>query len=402
MQTEKLYWADPFAATFEATVARVASYGGAPSIVLDRSLFYPEGGGQLGDRGRLLVGERAYVVRDAQIDDEGVIHHVLESMPAAPLEGAAIRGEIDRARRRDHMSQHTAQHVLSRALIESARADTVSARLGAESCTIDVDAAGLAEAAVARAEDLVNDLVMSDVAVRSLFPTPEELAALPLRKAPKVVTGVRVIEIEGFDHTPCGGTHVTRTGQIGPVKVTGLERHKGGTRVSFAAGRRALDDARSKEAILRELSRAFTCGPHDVPGAVAKLRADLKSRTDAFAVARGELVQLLAERVLAAHAPVAGGTRILLVREGDDLPTLRALASALARRSDVIAFVASRDRDSGDWMIVVERGASVDAFDAGAWLKSTAAAHGGRGGGRPDRAEGRLGGAVDLAAVSSP
>ncbi len=403
MPTEKLYWNDPFAVAFEAKVARVASFGGASSIVLDRSLFYPEGGGQLGDRGVLVVGDRTIAVRDTQVDDEGTIHHLVDALPEEPLEDRAATGEIDRARRRDFMSQHTAQHVLSRALIESARADTVSARLGADSCTIDGDEAGrgaVAEAAVARAEDLVNDLVMSDLAVRSLFPTPEELAALPLRKAPKVTSGVRVIEIEGFDHTPCGGTHVTRTGQIGPVKITGLERHKGGTRVSFAAGRRALDDARAKEAILRDLARSFTCGHHDVPGAVAKLRADLKARTDAFAVARGELVQLLAERVLAEHPSVDGGTRVVLVREGDDLPTLRALATALARRPDVIAFVASRDRDSGDLLIVVERGASAAPFDAGAWLKRTAAAHGGRGGGRADRAEGRLGGGVDLSAVT--
>jgi alanyl-tRNA synthetase len=203
---------------------------------------------------------------------------------------------------------------------------------------------------------------------------------------------VRVIEVEGFDFTPCGGTHCTRTGQIGPVRIIAIERYKGGTRVSFAAGARALADARAKEAILRELAKGFTCGVAEVPAAVAKLRADLDAKTKAFAAARGELLSLLAERILGEHPRSDQGapTRVVITREGDDLAGLRALASALAKRSDVIAFVATRDKASGDLLLVVERGTDATPFDAGAWFKRAAGSHGGRGGGRPDRAEGRL------------
>jgi alanyl-tRNA synthetase len=396
--TEKLYWEDPFRAAGEARVAQVAQFQGKPSIVLDRTLFYPEGGGQLGDRGALRVGDRTIVVHDVQIDDDGVIHHVVDST-ADDLLGAQVQLEVDRARRRDHMSQHTGQHVLSRALIEVAKAETVSARLGSETSTIDVSVNALDERAIAAAEDLVNDLVLADAIVRSHFPTAEELAAMPLRRAPKVSTGIRVIEVEGFDFTPCGGTHVGRTGQIGAVRVTGVEKYKGGTRVTFLAGRRALDDARGKDAVLRELARAFTCGVGDVPNAVGKLRADLKSRTDAYSVMRGELVQLLADRLHAAHPVDPLGTRIVVLRDGDDLASLRALAGALARRPDVIAFVGSRDEDGGDLAVVVERGGDAK-FDCGAWLKSAASSLGGRGGGRPERAEGRLPPSADLAALA--
>lgn len=387
--TEKLYWHDPFATSFEARV--VAFEGGA--VVLDRTLFYPEGGGQLGDRGTL----NDVVVRDVQIDDDGRIRHVLAEGEWALEVGTLVRGAIDRDRRRDHMSQHTGQHVLSRALIEVARAETVSARLGESSCTIDTDKNALDDAAIARAEDLVNDLILSDVEVRSHFPTPEELAVMPLRRAPMVSTGIRVIEVEGFDFTPCGGTHVSRSGQIGPIKVVGVEKYKGGIRVSFSAGRRALDEARQKDAVLRELARSFTCGVGEVPAAIGKLRADLKARTEAFSNARGELMALLAERLLATHPADPLGTRILVVREGDDLQTLRALTGALAKREDVIAFAASRD-PSGDLLLVVERGGKA-SFDAGTWFKRNAAAHGGRGGGRSERAEGRLPATVDLAAL---
>jgi len=395
MPTEKLYWPEPFATSFEAT-ARPGELAGQRSIVLDRTMFYPESGGQLADTGTLVIAGRTLGVKDVQVDDAGEIHHLVEG-PVEPFDPTPASGTIDSARRRDHMAQHTAQHALSRALVDVARAETVSARLGATSCTIDVEGA-LDDRDVARAEDLVNAVVTDDVAVRQLFPTAEELARMPLRRAPKVDRDVRVIEIEGFDLSPCGGTHCTRTGQIGVVRVVDLERYKGGWRVTFHAGRRALDDARRKQAVLAELARELTCGLLDVGQAVGKLRRELKARQDALSVTRGELVELVAARTLADNPPdPSGTTRIVLVRPDADVGMLRTLAGRLAARPDVVAFCASPDeRDSAELLIVVQRGSSA-TFDCGAWLKATAGAHGGRGGGRPERAEGRLAASVPLA-----
>jgi alanyl-tRNA synthetase len=298
------------------------------------------------------------------------------------------------------MSQHTGQHMLSRALLDVAGAETVSSRLGATASTIDLRGDRLTDADLARAEDLVNDAVLDDRPVHALFPTADELAKLPLRRDPKVDREVRVIQVEGFDFSPCGGTHCTRTGQVGPVRITGVERHKGGWRVTFLAGRRAILDHRAKDGVLAELARSFTCGPLDVGVAVAKLRADLKARADQLAAARGELVAQLAERALAARAPDPSGTTpIVVARVGDDVETLRALAARLAARPDVVALVASRERAGGDWLVVVERGAGA-SLDAGAWMKRVAAAHGGRGGGKAERAEGRLPAVVDFASVA--
>jgi alanyl-tRNA synthetase len=399
MATEKLYWADPFAKAFDAQ-ARIGELGGKRSIVLDRTLFYPESGGQLADTGTLAIAGRTLTIVDVQVGDDGTIHHFVEGSVDA-LEGAGASGTIDVARRRDHMAQHTGQHALSRALVDVARAETVSSRLGATSCTIDVEGA-LAERDVARAEDLVNAVIMDDVAVRQLFPTPEELPKLPLRRPPKVDRGIRVIDIEGFDMSPCGGTHCTRTGQIGVVRVVGLEKYKGGWRVTFHAGRRAIDDARKKEAVLAELAREFTCGMLDVGQSVGKLRAELKTRTDALAATRGELVELLADRILAQHPPAPGGgtTRVVVVREHGDLGMLRTLAGRLAAREDVVALCAAPDeRDGQEYGVVLQRGSKAD-FDCAAWLKQEAAAGGGRGGGRPERAEGRLPRASLLAAAT--
>jgi alanyl-tRNA synthetase len=444
MATEKLYWRDPFALTFSGARARLATWTPAdaatagPSLVLDRTLFYPESGGQMADTGTLSLAGRTLHVRDVQIDDAGDIHHLVGESPdqlaelAEDLSRGArgpieVAGEIDGKRRFDHMAQHTAQHALSRALVEVVRAETISARLGAGGCTIDVDGAlgAIADRDLARAEDLVNSVVTGDVTVRQLFPTPEELARIPLRKTPTVDHDVRIIEIEGFDFTPCGGTHCTRTGQIGLVRVVGLEKtvlrmrdaekaKRSGWRVTFHAGRRALDDVRAKEAVLAGLARDFTCGMLDVGAAVGKLQGELKARSDLLATTRGELVELLAERVLAAHPPdPSGTTRVVVLRgesgggQGTDLSMLRTLAGRLASRPDVVAFCAARESTAAsgaagegdsprpEWIVVVQRGASAD-FDCGKWVKSAAGAHGGRGGGRPERAEGRLPGSVAL------
>lgn len=409
MSTERLYLRDTSSLAFHGRLLRRASLGGKPSLILDRSGFFPEGGGQPGDRGELRLGGARVPVVDTQIDDDGWVHHLLGEVSEVDLinainainEGDEVAGSVDAARRRDFMSQHTGQHMLSSALLQAAGAETVSARLGEGVSTIDVAVDALDDRALHRAEDLTNDVVMSDAVIRVLFPDADELRALPLRRAPKVAEGIRVIDIEGFDCSPCGGTHCARTGQVGPVRVSSIERYKGLWRVSFLAGRRALGDHRDKDAALRELARSLSCGPFDVAASLERLRAELRERSDLLGSARGELTRLLAEATLAAHPPAdAGPTRIALAREGDDLAAARALAAALVQRPDVVALVASRPRDGGDWQVVVERGKSA-AFDCGAWVKAAAQRHGGRGGGRLERAEGRLPGAADWLAVAA-
>lgn len=402
MTTEKLYWQDPHATAFEDTVLEVAPHEGKAVVVLGRTLFYPEGGGQLGDTGALVVGGARHAVVDTQIDDAGRILHLLEAAPEALAPGAAVRGEIETARRQDHMAQHTAQHALSRAFADLASAETVSSRLGATTCTIDLARASIPDGELARAEDLVDALVRSDVVVRALHPTPEELARLPLRKQPSVSEGVRVIDIEGFDTTPCGGTHCTRTGQIGQVRIVATERYKGMLRVTFHAGRRALVDARAKHEALTAAAAALTCGALEVPGAIGKLRAELKALRAQLEGARGELAERVA-RELVASVPGPGEELVVVpvLREGEDLPALRTLAGKLASGAPhVVALVATTEPSQRELVVVVQRGASA-AFDCGAFVLAESKARGGRGGGRPERAEGRFPEGTSLEALAS-
>ena len=388
MPSKKAYWDDPFATAFETRGASRATFEGKPSIVLRETLFYPEGGGQAGDTGALRVGERELAVVDTQVDEAGDIHHVLAE-PVEVSDDVVVRGTIDAARRRDAMAHHTAQHMLSRALLDEARAATASARIGSSACTIDVERATIPDAELHRAEDLVNDVIRSDVGVRALFPTAEELSSMDLRRAPKVSAGVRIVDIDGFDLTPCGGTHCTRTGQIGLVRIAQIERYKGKLRIGFHAAKRALADARTKEEVLAALAKKLTCGVLDVGAAVGKLQNDLKQRTDALATARGELFEMLAKSILGEHPPDASGTTMIRVPRAEaDMGVLRSLAGRLAgARGDVVAICTADDGDGT--LVVVQRGQTT-TFDCGAWLKALAERSGGRGGGRPERAEGRL------------
>jgi alanyl-tRNA synthetase len=388
--TEKLYWKQPEQAAFEADGPQLSELDGKPSIVLDRTLFYPEGGGQLGDIGTLTIGASALRVVDTQIDDSGTIHHVLAERSVIDA-GGSVRGTIDRDRRRDHTTQHTAQHALSRALADVARAETVSSRLGATTCTIDVTRASLRDADLHRAEDLVNALVGSDVEIRALYPDPSELPNLPLRKQPKVAPGevIRIIDIDGFDMTPCGGTHCSRTGQIGQLRVVGVEKYKGMSRITFHAGLRALSDARTKHDLLTTVATDLTCSILDVPTAVGKLRTELKGTRTQLDAARAELADLIARAALADLPEGTTPIVIPLLRSTDDIASLRLLAGKLASSPRVIALTATVDPSTGELLVVLQRG-PFTTIDCGAFIQAQAKSRDGRGGGRPERAEGRF------------
>ncbi len=373
--TERLHYADAFLLAFDAHVVGHGRLGDRPTVVLDRSAFYPESGGQMADHGA-LGGAR---VVDVQLDERGVLHHVLEG--GSPEVGAAVRGSVDEKRRRLFAALHTGQHVLSRALVEVARADTVSSRLGETVATIDVKET-LADARVAECEALANDVVDRDVAVRAWFPTDAELASLPMRRAPKQTENVRVVEVAGFDVSPCGGTHVAHTAQIGLVRVVGSEKYKGGTRISFHAGARARAALFGEDDALRALARALVCPVEGVTTGVERLRAELAASQGES----GRLRSALARRI-ADDAIRAGGSPVVLVLEEGGVELAQRVASELTKEGGRLAIVAMKT-DEGTHLVVARGPASTE--NAGAIVKAITAAAGGKGGGRPERAEGRI------------
>jgi alanyl-tRNA synthetase len=387
--TVRLSYADSIGLDFAARVVAHDHWGERPSVVLDTTGFYPESGGQMADHGALHAPNGAVVeVDDVQVDDAGRVHHLL-TPGEPPLEvGSVVEGHIDRARRRAFCALHTGQHMLSRALIEVAGAETLSSRLGEGTCTIDTPNEVLRERDLAQAEALVNALVDDDVAVRAFFPDAETLAALPLRRAPKVTDDVRVVAIGDFDVSPCGGTHCTRTAQVGLLRIEGVERYKGGQRVTFSAGPRARAALFALDTEVRALARALTCGPSELAAAFDRVRNDLSA-------ARVER-DTLRERLLALWAPALYAARdgrgwVVAALPGEDANALRGVARHLVRLGAPVVLLAAPTADGT--AVLAARGAE-SSFDCGGFIKRVASAHGGRGGGRPEGAEGRLPGAV--------
>jgi alanyl-tRNA synthetase len=387
MDSERLYQADSWLDTFEAVVVRHAELGNRRTVILDRTAFYPESGGQMADRGR--IGDVAIV--DVQADDTGAIHHVLDGELPAP--GATVRGTVDRARRRVHMALHTGQHILSRALELEAKSATVSARLGETACTIDVDRGAVPEAEIARAEDLANAVVDDDLDVRAWFPDPGELATLALRREAKVAGPVRVVRVGDFDVTPCGGTHCRRSAEVGLLGIAGVERYKGGLRITFTAGKRARDELGAQARMLRALGRSLSCPPLGVAAALERLQGDLGSARASVKRLQSELAATLAVTL------AAQGSRVVASLPDAAPDLLREIGLRLVAEPDRVIFLAGSSSEG--LSVLVARGGAA-TFDCGGFVKRVAAATGGRGGGKPDRAEGRLPAGTDwLALVAS-
>lgn len=265
--TERLYYKDSHLLKFDARVVSVAADAdGRAFVVLDRTAFYPTGGGQPFDTGAL---GRARVVECVEAEDAGVLH-VVEG--EAPEPGARVTGLVDWPRRLDHIQQHTGQHILSQAFVELYGAQTRSFRMMSDACEIDVDLGDPSDEKIERAVGRANEVVWEDRAVRVHNVTPEEAARLPLRKDTAREGGLRVIEIEGFDFSPCGGTHAHRTGEVGMIAARGWERAKGLVRVTFVAGTRALADYRRANRTARAVASLFSVARDEAADAAARLQ----------------------------------------------------------------------------------------------------------------------------------
>ncbi len=376
MATPRLHYDDPLALEAEARVVAHAEREGRRSLVLSDTIFYPESGGQLGDHG--LIGSAR--IDDVVLDAEGVVHHLVGEGDLPPV-GEVVTCRVDEARRRQHMALHTAQHVLSRALLDLHDAVTVSSRLGASGATIDVDRSRLGLMALADVEALANAVVDEDRPVRQFFPTDRELAALHLRKPPPDVEGrVRVVDVGGFDRTPCGGTHVTHTAQIELVFLRSAERYKGGTRITFEAGPRARAALFAHRDAVREAAAALECAPHELVQATHRQLSRLADARSEIAALRGDLANRWATEL------DASGDTIVATLLGADAKLLSAVAARLTTGARRVALGAP----SADGIAVLIARGPESELHAGDAMRALAKEAGGRGGGRAEHAQGRL------------
>jgi len=354
----------------------VVDHDGRLGVLLDRSAFYPASGGQPNDTGRL----NDVPVIDVIDRDDGEVVHVVGGRLEA---GQVVRGTVDWERRFDHMQQHTGQHVLSAAFERLFRAKTVGFHLGAELSTIDLDKE-LSPTKIAAAEHDANQAVWRNFPVAIRFASDEEAAKMPLRKDPGRVGQLRLIEVAGYDLSACGGTHVAATGAVGHIQVWTAEKFRGGLRVEFVCGGRALRAYRTLRDAVSGCIRHLSVLPEELPSAVERTQAEGKGLRKTIKGLQERLAGF--ESVgLAARAIERGGVReVVEALDGWDQTGLKALALAIIRQPGyrVALFSASAPHTA-----VIGRSADVPT-DAAAVLTALMDRFGGRGGGKLDLAQG--------------
>lgn len=334
--TERLYYADPYLTAFRARVVTAERSGDHQAITLDRSAFYPTGGGQPHDTGT-LAGLPVVEALERESDGE-VVHHV-------PAEGALppgeVEGTINWSRRFDHMQQHTGQHILSQAFVQIYDVDTVGFHLSQTYSTIDLNGSTLSEADVAGGEALANQIVFENRPVSWQFVTADEAGRLPLRKPPAVREGIRVVQIEGFDWSACGGTHVARTGAVGLIKVVRLERRGQELRLTFQCGGRALAHYDKVNRLTDDLARRLTVGVDELPETLERLQSEARQERKERERLQEELLDYEVA-ALAAEARSVGSLRVVVrTFAGRDPQAVRRLAARLAGRPGHIALLGS-------------------------------------------------------------
>lgn len=383
--TKRLYYKDTFLHEFEGAVDRVIP-GERPAIVLNQTAFYPTSGGQVFDRGKLVANGFELAVEQVEETENGDIVHYINPADATKVQpGQKVRGFVDTLRRRDHMQQHSGQHVLSAAFVQLFNMPTVSFHMGEESCTIDLATNKLSVDQLRQAEVLANRIVFENRPVQIRFASFDEARQMGLRKLPEVSNDeLRLIDIEGFDLCACGGTHVQSTGQIGPVSVRKMEKVKQGFRVEFVAGDRALNAARRDYETLTQAAALYSGSIYELPKLIEKSLDEIKSSQKTQHKLQEELAEFWASD-LASNAPGCAEYHLVKhVFDDRDLVFVKLLAQKLSRFEHVVALLGTT---AGQPTLVLSRSADLD-MDVSALLKEAIASVGGRGGGTRDLAQG--------------
>ena len=396
--TKRLYYDNAAVHEFDSIVEEVTSPSPQqprPAVILRETAFYPTSGGQVHDTGWLTLDggggaeERLRVTEVADAEDGRVVHY-LEAPAKLPLAGAAVHGSIDLERRRDHMQQHSGQHVLSAAFVELYQMPTVSFHMGEDYCSIDLATPSVSSRQIEGAEKRANQIVFENRPVRIRYVSREEAEKLGLRKLPPAERDeLRLVEVADFDLSACGGTHVSASGQIGSIVLRKSERVRQGTRVEFVCGERAVRMARRDYNALSEAAALFSAQLWDVPEQIRKSIEESKLLRKQKDDALDELAELMALAALH-NQPETNGRKIVVRAFSDrDINFAKLFAQKVTRAAaPAIALVASTG-DPPCMVFAQTPGAATGATaDMGALLKQVLSSVGGRGGGSRDFAQG--------------
>ena len=381
MITEKLYYQDSYLREFDARILKKSLLAdGKFAIILDRTAFYPEGGGQPCDLGTL----NGVPVIDVRTINEEIVH----TTDGDPGE-ETVQGVLDWQRRFDHMQQHSGEHILSGILLANYQAENVGFHLSASSCQIDVTLPALSPEQAAAIEDAANAVIFANVPVGGRFVEQADLAGYSLRKEPgREFSQIRLVSVENCDCCPCGGTHVARTGDVGLFKLRGWEKRKNNIRLDFVCGGRALADYRLKHDLSRALSTRFSTPVEGVLPAVERTLEKLDANLAQLSATRKAYHEELAARLLAEAVNLKGTGPHIVSRAfanyaAGDLQDFAARITAAGS----ICLAAASDSETGRTSVLFAAAAN-PPLPMSELLKQTLTPIGGKGGGNAMSAQG--------------
>ncbi|MGG1554775.1 alanyl-tRNA editing protein [Paenibacillus ferrarius] len=369
--TTKLYYESAYTTAWKAVITQKITRDDGLFVVLDRTAFYPHGGGQPCDRGDI----QGVPVLDVRLEGADVLHLV----PHFPSE-TDVDCRIDWPLRFDHMQQHSGQHLLSSVCRDLFQATTVSFHLGLDYCTIDVDRADLTAGDLAAIEEEANQRIYRNLAISSYFVSPEELVQLPVVKPPKVTENIRIVEMQDVEYNACGGTHVSSTGEIGLIKLLKTEKQKGNLRLYFLCGHRALAEFTASQRILQALSTRFKTGKDEIESRLDKWEREQKALESELTRLKEGLHGYMAKEQLQG----AQGARLVArIFEDQSLQDLQSLAKHMTTMTNQVVLLGTKQDNK---VVLAHNGEG--AVSCGAFFKAQLAGFGGSGGGSDKLAQG--------------
>ena len=367
--TAKLYETDPYVQTFTATVLVCTPAGEQFAVQLDRTAFYPEGGGQPCDTGALGTA----LVTDVQEHGGMITHTVSAALPV----GQTVEGRIDWARRRDHMEQHTGEHILSGTLHRLFGAENVGFHIGSPAVRMDMSVP-LTAGQLAEAEAQANAVIRADAPVRCWYPAPEDLAKLTYRSKKEIDGAVRLVDAGGADLCACCGTHVLRSGQVGLVKFLSVQKFREGVRIELLCGKRALEYLSRTWEQAKAIGQRLSVKPVDSEAAVERLEGELASLKLRCAQLEESVFESMAKEQ-------AGKGNVLLFQPAMRPDSVRRLMDAVSKTCCGLAAVFAGEE--GHYAYALGR---ADGQDISPLVKAMNTALHGRGGGRNGFAQGSV------------
>lgn len=376
--TEKLYYKDSHKLDFQSEIIDINNFEDKYHVELDKTYFYPTSGGQSFDTG-FINGIRVIDV----FEKEGKIIHVLEKETSKGIADS----KIDYSRRLENMQHHTGQHLLSQAFIQILKTPTISIHLGEDICNIEIVKKELTQEEVDQVEDLANNIIYQNKPINVYYVDESDINEINLRRPPKKKgnEGIRVVEIEGFDTSACGGTHASNTGEIGIIKIIGWEKYKGNIKVDFICGLRALRDYRFKNIAIKNIATKFSAKDKQIEEIIYKSINDSKENLKELSNVKKELAFYKAKELVNDCETYKNYNMVVKHFEIDDIFFLKLIAQELIENNNTIGLLSTNINDKTNLIFCCNSSIKVNMNK---YLSEIMKHINGKGGGKPNLVQG--------------